>query len=101
MKDYVRKDEMIGIITHVLFLLLNCGKKTATEWLWKSISAMPTVQLDETLAQNSEPKVEMAVEFYDTEEIHHNCTVHVWSNSKTGAVSIGWEKEGDETDGRF
>lgn len=32
---------------------------------------------------------------FDTEEVHHNCTVTVWSNSKTGAVSVGWEKNAD------
>ena len=27
---------------------------------------------------------------FDEEEIHENCTVQVWKNSKTGEVSIGW-----------
>lgn len=30
---------------------------------------------------------------YDTEEIHHGCTVQIWSNSMTGDVSVGWWKE--------
>jgi hypothetical protein len=29
---------------------------------------------------------------YDTEEIHENCTVQIWSNSATGKQSIGWWK---------
>ena len=27
---------------------------------------------------------------YDECEVHENCTVEVWRNSKTGEVSIGW-----------
>lgn len=27
---------------------------------------------------------------YDKEEIFPNCTVQVWTNTKTGKVSIGW-----------
>lgn len=27
---------------------------------------------------------------YDECEVHHNCTVEIWTNTKTGAVSIGW-----------
>lgn len=30
---------------------------------------------------------------YDTCEIHHGCTVEIWSNSVTGDVSIGWWEE--------
>lgn len=32
---------------------------------------------------------------YDKEEIHHNCTVQVWTNSVTGETSVGWW-EGDQ-----
>lgn len=27
---------------------------------------------------------------FDQEEIHTNCTVQLWKNSKTGDVSFGW-----------
>ena len=30
---------------------------------------------------------------YDTEEIHHNCTVQILTNSVTGEQSIGWWHE--------
>lgn len=30
---------------------------------------------------------------YDSEEIHHNCTVQILTNSVTGEQSIGWWKE--------
>ena len=30
---------------------------------------------------------------FDTEEIHHGCTVQIWSNSRTGETSVGWWKD--------
>ena len=45
--------------------------------------------------------------FYDTCEVHENCTVEIWTNSITGKTSIGWyenienyrkEKENDNAD---
>jgi len=33
---------------------------------------------------------------YDECEVHHNCTVEIWKNSKTGEVSIGWYEDGNE-----
>lgn len=33
---------------------------------------------------------------YDTEEVIENCTVTIWSNSVTGDMSIGWQR--NETD---
>ena len=30
------------------------------------------------------------IKIYDTREIHYNCTVEIWTNSKTGEQSIGW-----------
>lgn len=33
---------------------------------------------------------------FDQEEIHHNCTVQVLTNSVTGDTSIGWWEEEDE-----
>lgn len=38
---------------------------------------------------------ETEVNVFDREEVYHNCTVQIWSNSKTGACSIGWIQEGD------
>ena len=37
--------------------------------------------------------------FYDVQEIHPDCTVQVWRNSRTGAVSVGWWKNGMDADG--
>ena len=36
---------------------------------------------------------EVDVNIFDIEEIHHNCTVQVLTNSVTGAVSVGWWEE--------
>lgn len=83
MRSFVSKDE-------VFELAVDCG--APIEFL-QSLANLYTVQLGETLTENLEPMVEMSVGFYDTEEIHHNCTVHVWSNSKTGDISIGWTQE--------
>ena len=35
------------------------------------------------------------INLYDKEEIHHNCTVQVWTNTATGQTSIGWWPEGE------
>lgn len=40
--------------------------------------------------------VELAVAFYDKREVHKNCTVEVLTNTKTGAVSVGWYKNSEE-----
>ena len=39
------------------------------------------------------PQVETNI--FDQEEIHHNCTVQILTNSKTGETSIGWWEEND------
>ena len=31
-----------------------------------------------------------ATNVFDECEIHENCTVEIWRNSKTGEISIGW-----------
>lgn len=36
---------------------------------------------------------------FDVEEIHHNCTVQVLTNSITGEVSVGWWENEDEDSG--
>lgn len=38
-----------------------------------------------------EPKVR--INLYDREEIHHNCTVQVLTNTYTGDTSVGWWEE--------
>lgn len=30
------------------------------------------------------------INLFDQEEIHTNCTVQIWRNSKTGEESVGW-----------
>ena len=35
------------------------------------------------------------VSVYDRREVHHHCTVEIWSNSVTGETSIGWWEETD------
>lgn len=48
--------------------------------------------------EKQEEKKTIIVEtnIYDTEEIHHNCTVQVLRNSVTGEVSVGWWEEKEE-----
>lgn len=91
MKDYVRLDEVIELFGDCLTLEQ-----------FDKLAHLYSVKIPDEMAETSQPKVEMAVEFYDQydqEEIHHNCTVHIWSNSHTGAVSIGWVQNGeDDTD---
>lgn len=31
-----------------------------------------------------------AINVFDECEIHENCVVEIWKNSKTGEISIGW-----------
>lgn len=88
MRSFVSKDE-------VFVLAVDCG--APIEFL-QSLANLYTVQLGETLTENSEPQVEMAVEFYDQSEIHHNCAVEIFSNSVTGDVSIGWWHEDEDDD---
>lgn len=38
---------------------------------------------------------QMETNLFDQEEIHHNCTVQILTNSKTGETSIGWWEEDD------
>lgn|GEM_PF-5807866 len=46
------------------------------------------------LNQNNESdNKKVTINIYDQEEIHHNCTVQILSNSVTGEVSIGWWKD--------
>lgn len=45
------------------------------------------------------PIVTTEVNLFDKEEIHHNCTVQVWTNTATGQTSIGWWPEGEAPPG--
>lgn len=47
-------------------------------------------ELEEYEKIKSKPNVD--IDIYDKEEIHENCTVQIWSNSKTGKCSIGWRE---------
>ena len=42
------------------------------------------------------PEPQITTNIYDTEEIHHGCTVQILRNSVTGDVSVGWWKEKGE-----
>lgn len=39
-----------------------------------------------------ETAVSVDIPIYNHEEIHHNCTVQIWSNTCTGQQSVGWWK---------
>ena len=45
------------------------------------------------------PTVTTEINLFDKEEIHHNCTVQVWTNTETGQTSIGWWPEGEAPTG--
>ena len=38
--------------------------------------------------------VKVETSFYDQEEVFHNCTVQVLTNTATGETSVGWWKNG-------
>lgn len=42
------------------------------------------------------PEPQITTNIYDTEEIHHGCTVQILRNSVTGEVSVGWWEEKEE-----
>lgn len=52
-------------------------------------------QLPEIDPKDLIPTVTTEINIYDKEEIHHNCTVQVWTNTETGQTSIGWWPEGE------
>lgn len=66
----------------------------------KFILCDPDNKVDESCPMKpfTPPKPQVTTNIYDTEEIHHNCTVQVLRNSVTGDVSVGWweEKEDEE-----
>lgn len=48
------------------------------------------------IAALEKSRVTVETNIYDQEEIHHNCTVQILTNSVTGDVSVGWWKEDEE-----
>ena len=46
--------------------------------------------------QEEKKPIIVETNIYDQEEIHHNCTVQVLTNSLTGEVSVGWWEEREE-----
>ena len=39
--------------------------------------------------------INVQANIYDVREVHHNCTVEVLRNSRTGECSVGWYEEGE------
>lgn len=35
-------------------------------------------------------KQEIEIQYFDQEEFHENCTIHILTNSKNGNISLGW-----------
>ena len=83
--DYVRLVEVLEVFADCLTLEQ-----------FDKLTHLYSLKIPDEVAENSEPQVEMAVEFYDQSEIHHNCAVEIFTNSVTGDVSIGWWHEDDE-----
>ena len=93
--DYVRLDEVLEVFADCLTLEQ-----------FEKLTHLYSLKIPDEMAETSQPQVEMAVEFYDQSEIHHNCAVEIFSNSVTGDVRIGWwhenecDNDGDE-DGEY
>ena len=89
--DYVRLDEVLDVFADCLTLEQ-----------FDKLMHLYSLKIPDEMVESSQPQVEMAVEFYDQSEIHHNCAVEIFSNSVTGDVSIGWwhenecDNDGDE-----
>lgn len=58
---------------------------------WDDIAAIDAAISE--LKKQASTKSQVKTNIYDTEEIHHNCTVQILTNSVTGDVSVGWWKE--------
>ena len=48
-----------------------------------------------TLAKDMDVPSKVETNIFDQEEIHHNCTVQILTNSVTGERSIGWWPENE------
>ena len=70
----------------------KCPGRITKIWLDKSVA--------EDIWNNRAPAtIATEVNLFDKEEIHHNCTVQVWTNTATGQTSIGWWPEGEAPEG--
>lgn len=60
-------------------------------WYWEYLSQRKITHWQPLSAPpNKEDDV------FDEEEIHENCTVQIWRNSKTGEESVGWWENGKD-----
>ena len=50
-----------------------------------------------TAVETEREKIDLNI--YDEEEIHENCTVQILTNTKTGAVSVGWWENNENRSG--
>lgn len=71
---------------NAIAILLQERERTENKEL---IQAIDTVM---KLVENRQSQYVSEINIFDTEEIYDDCTVQVWSNSKTGSVSVGWWK---------
>jgi len=72
----------------ILKRYFECGSTEELEAGKMAISALEK--------QDGKKPITVETNIYDTEEIHHGCTVQVLRNSVTGDVSVGWWKEKEE-----
>lgn len=61
--------------------------------IWDEALSMAISALEK---QEGKKPITVETNIYDTEEIHHGCTVQVLRNSVTGDVSVGWWQEKEE-----
>ena len=73
----------------------KCG--TDYKYLFKHEKYYDSIRPDCPLKEHFPLKqITIKTNIYDQEEIHHNCTVQVLTNSVTGDTSIGWWEEKEE-----
>ena len=60
---------------------------------WMNVASRP---IDCPMKSFPHPDQQITTNIYDTEEIHHGCTVQILRNSATGDVSVGWWEEGGQ-----
>lgn len=77
------------------------GARVLSETI-KNVYPMPDVDFDELERRAVEawnrrtPEiVKIETNIYDKEEIYHDCTVQVLTNTATGETSVGWWKNGN------
>lgn len=85
--------EAVDYLRFVLDLFTSwSADKSTTDETKESISKTEEAFKMAIAALDAQTEVMM----FDQEEIHHNCTVQVLTNSVTGDTSIGWWEEEDE-----